>query len=77
MNTNLSSIDKKFSLNPSNLEIENSDLELVVAGTKDGVLMVESQVKQLSEKVMLDAVMFAHKEFQNVIKFIESFVNFN
>ncbi len=66
-------IDKKFVLNPSKLQLENSDLELVVAGTKDGVLMVESEVKELSEKIMLDAVMFAHKEFQDVIKFIENF----
>jgi len=66
-------IDKKFVLNPSNSQLENSDLELIVAGTKDGVLMVESEVKELSEKTMLDAVMFAHKEFQDVIKFIETF----
>ena len=58
---------KKFVLNPSNSQLENSDLELIVAGTKDGVLMVESEVKQLTEKIMLDAVMFAHKEFQDVI----------
>ena len=66
-------IDKKFVLNPSNSQLENSDLELIVAGTKDGVLMVESEVKQLTEKIMLDAVMFAHKEFQDAIKFIETF----
>ena len=66
-------IDKKFVLNPSKSQLENSDLELVVAGTKDGVLMVESEVKELPEKIMLDAVMFAHKEFQDVIKFIETF----
>ena len=66
-------IDKKFILNPSKSQLENSDLELIVAGTKDGVLMVESEVKELPEKIMLDAVMFAHKEFQDVIKFIETF----
>ena len=66
-------IENKFVLNPSNSQLENSDLDLVVAGTKEGVLMVESEVKELSEKIMLDAVMFAHKEFQEVIKFIESF----
>ncbi len=66
-------IENKFVLNPSNSQLENSDLELVVAGTKEGVLMVESEVKELPEKIMLDAVMFAHKEFQEVIKFIESF----
>ena len=66
-------IENKFVLNPSNSQLENSDLDLVVAGTKEGVLMVESEVKELPEKIMLDAVMFAHKEFQEVIKFIESF----
>ena len=70
-------IDKKFVLNPSKSQLENSDLELVVAGTKDGVLMVESEVKELPEKIMLDAVMFAHKEFQDVIKFIETFAKEN
>ena len=70
-------IDKKFVLNPSNSQLENSDLELVVAGTKEGVLMVESEVKELPEKTMLDAVMFAHKEFQDVIKFIETFAKEN
>jgi len=66
-------IDKKFVLNPSKLQLEDSDLDLIVAGTNEGVLMVESEVKQLPEKTMLDAVMFAHKEFQSVIKFIETF----
>ena len=65
---------KKFILNPSKEDLKESDLDLIVAGTKDGVLMVESEVKELSEKEMLDAVMFAHKEFQNVIKFIDTFV---
>ena len=67
-------VDKKFVLNPSNEDLEKSDLELIVAGTKDGVLMVESEVKELSEKEMLDAVMFAHKEFQSIIKFIDAFI---
>ena len=67
-------VDKKFVLNPSNEDLEKSDLNLMVAGTKDGVLMVESEVKELSEKEMLDAVMFAHKEFQSIIKFIDVFI---
>jgi len=65
--------EKKLILNPSNDDLKNSELELIVAGTKEGVLMVESEVKELSEKIMLDAVMFAHKEFQPIIKFIDSF----
>jgi len=43
----------------------NSDLELVVAGTADAVLMVESEAKELSEEVMLGAVMFGHREMQD------------
>ena len=65
--------EKKLILNPSNDDLKNSELELIVAGTKEGVLMVESEVKELSEKIMLDAVMFAHKEFQPIIKFIDYF----
>jgi len=45
----------------------NSDLELVVAGTADAVLMVESEAKELSEETMLGAVMFGHREMQKVI----------
>src|SRR6185437_8142998 len=48
----------------------NSALELVVAGTTEGVLMVESEAKELSEDVMLGAVMFGHKSFQPVIQAI-------
>ena len=65
-------IDKKFILNPSKEEIEKSNLDLVVAGTKDAVLMVESEASGLSEKVMLDAVKFGHEKFVPVIKAIEA-----
>ena len=64
-------IDKKFVLNPSNLQLENSDLELIVAGTNEGVLMVESEVKQLPEKTMLDAVMFAHKNSKVLLSLLK------
>ena len=60
-------IDGEFVLNPLLDEMENSDLDLVVAGTKEGVLMVESEASELSEEVMLDAVSFGHKGFQVVI----------
>jgi len=65
-------IDDKYVLNPSKEEIEKSKLDLVVAGTKDAVLMVESEASGLSEKVMLDAVKFGHEKFIPVIKAIES-----
>ena len=60
-------IDGEYVLNPNIDEMDESDLDLVVAGTNDAVLMVESEAKILSEDVMLGAVMFGHKEFQPVI----------
>jgi len=67
-------IDDKYVLNPSKEEIEKSKLDLVVAGTKDAVLMVESEASGLSEKVMLDAVKFGHEKFVPVIEAIEKLV---
>ena len=64
-------IDGKYVLNPSKKELENSKLDLVVAGTKEAVLMVESEARGLSEKQMLDAVKFGHENFLPVIKMIE------
>ncbi|MBT4702208.1 MAG: polyribonucleotide nucleotidyltransferase [Rhodospirillaceae bacterium] len=63
-------INDEFVLNPQTDEMEASSLDLVVAGTTDGVLMVESEVQELSEEVMLNAVMFAHRSFQPVIQAI-------
>lgn len=63
-------IDGKFLLNPTQRELENSQLDLVVAGTASSVLMVESEAKELPESVMLEAVMFGHKSFQPVIQAI-------
>ena len=56
-----------FILNPT----VQTDLDLVVAGTKEGILMVESEVNELSEETMLDAVMFGFEAFQPIIKMIE------
>jgi len=63
-------IDGEYVLNPNIDEMDESDLDLIVAGTKDAVLMVESEAKVLSEEVMLGAVMFGHEEFQPVIDMI-------
>src|ERR1700743_2445356 len=60
----------QYILNPTSEEMEGSELDLVVAGTKEGVLMVESEAKELGEDVMLNAVMFGHKNFQGVIDLI-------
>ena len=63
--------DGKYLLNPSLQELKESELDLVVAGTKDAVLMVESETSGLTEKVMLDAVKFGHEKFIPVIEAIE------
>ena len=61
-------INGDYVLNPSPDDLKNSDLDMVVAGTPDAVLMVESEAKELSEETMLGAVMFAQSEFQPVIQ---------
>jgi len=65
--------DGNYLLNPSATELEQSDLDLVVAGTENAVLMVESEAKQLPEDVMLGAVVFGHEQMQVVIKAIQEF----
>ena len=64
-------VDGKYILNPSKTELEKSNLDLVVAGTKDAVLMVESEANGLSEEEMLNAVKFGHEGFVPVIEMIE------
>ena len=68
-------VDGKYVLNPSKAELKNSKLDLVVAGTKDAVLMVESEASGLTEEEMLDAVKFGHEGFVPVIKMIEDLAN--
>ncbi|MEW6089897.1 polyribonucleotide nucleotidyltransferase [Parvibaculum sp.] len=63
-------IGGEYKLNPMIDEMPESALDLVVAGTADAVMMVESEAKELSEDVMLGAVMFGHREFQPVIDMI-------
>ena len=60
----------EYVLNPTIDEMKESRLDLVVAGTQDAVLMVESEAKELSEEIMLGAVMFGHRHFQPVIEAI-------
>ncbi len=64
-------IDGKYVLNPSKTDLEKSKLDLVVAGTKDAVLMVESEANGLTEEEMLNAVKFGHEGFVPVIQMIE------
>ena len=62
--------DGSYLLNPSKSALSTSDLDLVVAGTREAVLMVESEAKMLTEEVMLGAVMFGHEQMQVVINAI-------
>ena len=63
-------INGQYVLNPTIEQLKETDLELVVAGTNEGVLMVESEAQELSEETMLNAVMFGFESFQPVIKMI-------
>jgi len=63
--------DSGYLLNPTYSELVDSALDMVVAGTKDAVLMVESEANELSEDIMLGGVLFAHQEMQSVINVIE------
>lgn len=63
--------DGIYLLNPSRKSLEQSQLDLVVAGTKDAILMVESEAKELSEDIMRGAIMYGHEMMKNVIKAIE------
>ncbi len=67
-------IDGQYLLNPDRSVLATSDLDLVVAGTESAVLMVESEAKELSEEVMLGAVVYGHEQLQTAIKAIEELV---
>ena len=64
-------LEDGYILNPGYEKLKSSDLDMVVAGTKDAVLMVESEAKELSEDIMLGGVLFAHQEMQTVIDVIQ------
>jgi polyribonucleotide nucleotidyltransferase len=65
-------IDGEYVLNPSYDQMDDTQLDLIVSGTKTSVMMVESEAKELSEEIMLGAVEFGHKEMQPVIDLIIS-----
>ena len=68
-------IDGEYVLNPSKTQLETTELDLVVAATETAVMMVESEAKELSEEVMLGAVVFGHEQMQAVIKMINEMVH--
>lgn len=68
-------INNEYVLNPTATELKQTQLNLVVAGTQQAVLMVESEAMELSEEIMLGAVMFGHEQMQAVINVINEFVD--
>ncbi len=68
-------IDGEYVLNPSKTELETSQMDLVVAATETAVMMVESEAKELSEEIMLGAVVFGHEQMQAVISMINEMVH--
>ena len=64
-------VDGKFVVNPNVEESEKSVIDLTVSGTKEAILMVEAGAKEVSEVLMLDAIMFAHEEIKKQVKFQE------
>ncbi|MGB5233995.1 MAG: polyribonucleotide nucleotidyltransferase [Candidatus Macondimonas sp.] len=66
-------IDGAYVLNPTYSQLERSDLDLVVAGTEQAVLMVESGARELPESVMLGAVLFGHEQMQSAVRAINEF----
>ncbi|QRN40840.1 MAG: polyribonucleotide nucleotidyltransferase [Neisseriaceae bacterium] len=68
-------LDGEYILNPTHSQLKNSDLDLVVAGTKKAVLMVESEANELSEEIMLGSVIYGHEQMQKAIQAITEFAN--
>jgi polyribonucleotide nucleotidyltransferase len=67
-------VDGEFIINPTVEQAEKSDLHLVVAGTKDAIVMVEAGAKEVPEAVMLEAIMFGHEKIKEIVAFQEQLV---
>lgn len=67
-------VDGEFVINPSTEQREQSDIDLIVAGTKDAINMVEAGADEVSEEVMLEAIMFGHEEIKRLVAFQEEIV---
>jgi len=68
-------LEGKFIINPTCSEREHSELDLVVSGTKDAVMMIEAGANEVTEAQMLEAILFAHEEIKNIVLFIEEIVD--
>ena len=67
-------VDGEFIVNPTPEQLEKSDLDLIVAGTKDAINMVEAGASEVSEDVILEAIMFGHKEIIRLVEFQEKII---
>lgn len=67
-------IDKKLIINPTQEELEKSDMKIVVTGTKEAINMVEAESKELSEQEIIDAIMFGHEAIKELIEFQEKII---
>ena len=67
-------VDGEFIVNPTVEQMEKSSIDLTVSGTKEAILMVEAGAKEVSEELMLDAIMFAHEEIKKQVEFQEKMV---
>ena len=67
-------VDGAFVINPTAEQREKSSLHLVVSGTKDAIMMVEAGAEEIPDELMLEAILFAHKEIKKVVEFIETIV---
>ena len=67
-------IDGKLKINPSITEMENSTLNIIVAGTKEAILMVEADAKEVSEEIVIEAINFAHQHIKEIVELQEELV---
>lgn len=67
-------VDGKLIINPNVEQLEQSDINLVVAGTKDAINMVEAGADEVPEETMLEAIMYGHQEIKRLIEFQEEIV---
>lgn len=68
-------VDGKFIINPTHSEVAKSDIELVVAGTEDSLMMVEGEAKEISEETLLEALRFAHEAIKQIVQLQKEFVS--
>lgn len=68
-------VNNEFVVNPSDKVLEESTMDLVVAGTKEAVVMVEAGAKMVPDSIMLEAILFAHEEIKKIVAFIETIVD--